>query len=229
MEANKTATVGTIVLDASVDIMQRVVGADLIPVEVAPAFMSRVTDLLKAACDEFMATTTIQTEVAPVRHSRSERLDRMRAAINAASTEPTTASALPLALQMLAQARDDEDKTTLSDEEFRAKHPPVPGLNAQNTVEPDGITVLMDGVKKKMIKRYLTATYGITFEDYKRIFGLGDDYPSCAPNYAGDRREHAIAHGLGKNPKAHRRRKKGGDAEAQVIGFQPAPQATVAA
>jgi hypothetical protein len=83
------------------------------------------------------------------------------------------------------------------DAEFRAKHPPLEGLNARNTVASDKITVIMDGKKLKMIKRHLLTKYGITFEDYKRIYGLGDSYPSCAPGYSLERSEHAVKQGLG--------------------------------
>jgi predicted transcriptional regulator len=71
------------------------------------------------------------------------------------------------------------------------------GLTVENTVSDNEITILIDGKKMKMIKRYLQTKYGITFEDYKRIYNLPDDYPSCAPAYRSVRAGHAVTQGLG--------------------------------
>lgn len=83
------------------------------------------------------------------------------------------------------------------DARFLSEHPPLPGLNAANTVEDDHITIIFNGNKRTTVKRYLKQVFGITFEDYKRIYGLPSDYPAVAPNYSRERQEHAVNHGLG--------------------------------
>lgn len=83
------------------------------------------------------------------------------------------------------------------DRAFLSKYPILPGLDVANSVGPNEIIVLFDGKKLKMIKRYLESSYGINFEDYKRIYSLPADYPSCAPGYKVERSRHARSQGLG--------------------------------
>ena len=73
----------------------------------------------------------------------------------------------------------------------------MPGLTPENAIGHGEITVLFDGKRLKMIGRHLRTRYGLSFADYKRIYGLPDDYPSCAPGYAAERSRHARNQGLG--------------------------------
>ena len=62
----------------------------------------------------------------------------------------------------------------------------------------------------KLLKRHLTAEHGMTPAEYKARWGLDEDYPLVAPNYAARRQELAVQMGLGKalNQKRGRRPKQ---------------------
>ena len=68
------------------------------------------------------------------------------------------------------------------DAKFLEKYPPIKGLNAENTIFEDGLIVIFNGKKIKLLKRYLKRKYNLEFEDYIRIYKLGDNYPSVAPS-----------------------------------------------
>ena len=77
-----------------------------------------------------------------------------------------------------------------------------PAVPIRKSVQPDYIVCLEDGKKLKMLKRHLTSSYGMTPEEYRRKWGLPDDYPMVAPNYAKTRSELALKLGLGRKPGA---------------------------
>lgn len=121
----------------------------------------------------------------------------------------------------VGRPRKDTPAPVISEEQrafdraFLEKFPVLPGLSADNTVAADAITILFDGKKLKMIGRHLL-TYGINTDDYKRIYSLPSDYPTCAPGYRDVRRDHAKKQGLGtpkvpKTPKAQKASTTGAD------------------
>ena len=65
-------------------------------------------------------------------------------------------------------------------------------------VTPDYIVCLEDGKKLKMLKRHLSQL-GMTPDEYRAKWGLPNDYPMVAPNYAKLRSEYAVKIGLGKH------------------------------
>lgn len=75
---------------------------------------------------------------------------------------------------------------------------PDPAVPIKSSIKPDYIVCLEDGKKLKMLKRHLMTHYGMTPEDYRAKWGLPNDYPMVAPNYAEKRRQLAKAIGLGK-------------------------------
>ena len=75
---------------------------------------------------------------------------------------------------------------------------PDPAVPIKSSIKPDYVVCLEDGKKLKMLKRHLMTHYGMTPEDYRAKWGLPNDYPMVAPNYAQKRRELAKAIGLGK-------------------------------
>lgn len=75
---------------------------------------------------------------------------------------------------------------------------PEPAVPIKSSIKPDYVVCLEDGKKLKMLKRHLMTHYGMTPEDYRAKWGLPNDYPMVAPNYAEKRRELAKAIGLGK-------------------------------
>ena len=66
----------------------------------------------------------------------------------------------------------------------RTQEPAVP---VRKSVTPDYIISLEDGRKFRTLSRHLMAKYGMTPEQYRRKWGLPDDYPMVAPNYAVER------------------------------------------
>jgi predicted transcriptional regulator len=74
---------------------------------------------------------------------------------------------------------------------------PKPAVPIKRSVYPDYIVCLEDGKKLKMLKRHLKTAYDMTPEDYRERWGLSQDYPMVAPNYAKHRSNLAKEIGLG--------------------------------
>ncbi len=66
------------------------------------------------------------------------------------------------------------------------------------SVQPDKIQCLEDGTWHIMLRRYIRRKFGMTPEQYRSKWGLPDDYPFVAPNYATRRSKIAKKTGLGK-------------------------------
>ena len=80
-----------------------------------------------------------------------------------------------------------------------AKAKEKPAVPIKKSITPDYLICLEDGMKFKMLKRHLRATYGLSPDDYRARWGLGSDYPMVAPNYAKQRSAIAKKIGLGKH------------------------------
>ena len=76
--------------------------------------------------------------------------------------------------------------------------PLVPAVPVKKSVTQEHIICLEDGKKLKTLKRHLMAKYGLTIDEYKKKWGLPDDYPSVAPSYSAKRKELAKEIGLGQ-------------------------------
>lgn len=76
-----------------------------------------------------------------------------------------------------------------------------PVVSIRKSVTPDYLISLEDGKRYKTLKRHL-GKLGLTPAQYRAKWGLPDDYPIVAPNYALRRSELARSSGLG-----HQRRK----------------------
>ena len=76
----------------------------------------------------------------------------------------------------------------------------VPAVPIRKSVTPEFIVCLEDGKKLKMLKRHLTTRYNMTPNEYRKRWGLPDDYPMVAPAYAAQRSELAKSIGLGRRP-----------------------------
>ena len=92
------------------------------------------------------------------------------------------------------------------EEEKELPEKPVPVVPVKKSVMPDYIICLEDGKKLKMLKRHLKTRYNMSPEDYRRRWGLADDYPMVAPAYAEQRSSLAKKIGLGTKPRARGRR-----------------------
>jgi len=74
---------------------------------------------------------------------------------------------------------------------------PRPAVAIKKSIFPDYVICLEDGKKLKMLKRHLKTSYNMTPEDYREKWGLPQDYPMVAPNYAKHRSRLAKKIGLG--------------------------------
>lgn len=79
-----------------------------------------------------------------------------------------------------------------------------PAVPVSESVTDDYIICLEDGKPLKMLKRHLRAVYNLTPEQYRARWGLPEDYPMVAPNYAKKRSSLAKINGLGQSPQAER-------------------------
>lgn len=74
----------------------------------------------------------------------------------------------------------------------------LPPVALSASIRPDYLVCLEDGKKLKLLKRYLMTHFQLTPEAYRAKWGLPDDYPMVAPDYAAQRRELAIRNKLGR-------------------------------
>ncbi|TNV08826.1 MULTISPECIES: MucR family transcriptional regulator [Brucella] len=87
-----------------------------------------------------------------------------------------------------------------SDDE-RIHEEPKPAVNPKRSVFNDYIICLEDGKRFKALKRHLNAQFNMTPNEYRSKWGLPQDYPMVAPNYAAKRSELAKSVGLARKPK----------------------------
>jgi predicted transcriptional regulator len=104
-------------------------------------------------------------------------------------------------------------KPTCKSIKMIAKNPPP--CSIEDSVQPDYLICLEDGKHLQVLKRHLKTSFGMSVEEYKRRWGLPDDYPTVAPNYSRRRSSIAKDAGLGYAPK--KKRKKIG-MEASAVG-----------
>ena len=77
---------------------------------------------------------------------------------------------------------------------------PEPAVPIKKSVHPDYVICLEDGMKLKMLKRHLRASYDMSPDEYRQRWGLPADYPMVAPKYAAVRS--ALAKKIGPGRKA---------------------------
>jgi predicted transcriptional regulator len=73
----------------------------------------------------------------------------------------------------------------------------APDSALAGSIFPEYLVCLEDGEQHKMLKRHLWTRYRLTPEAYRKKWGLSDDYPMIAPNYAKLRSNIAKHTGLG--------------------------------
>ena len=73
----------------------------------------------------------------------------------------------------------------------------VPAVSVKKSVTRDYLICLEDGKKFKSLKRHL-AGLGLTPAQYRKKWGLPENYPMVAPNYAASRSTLAKKIGLGQ-------------------------------
>ncbi len=80
-----------------------------------------------------------------------------------------------------------------------------PAVPIDKSVKRNEIICLECGKGQKTLKRHLSSGHGVTAEEYRARWGLGQDYPLVAPNYAKRRSDIAKKLGLGRKPGAGRK------------------------
>ena len=101
-----------------------------------------------------------------------------------------------------------------------AEEKPEPAVSVRRSIRPDHLVCLVCGKPQKMLKRHLAVRHELTPAEYRERFGLKPDYPMAAPNYAQQRREVALASGLGR-PKPARRGREPGPPSRMADQSQP--------
>jgi len=74
----------------------------------------------------------------------------------------------------------------------------APAIAIKKSVTPEAIICLECGRKLQMMKRHLHTDHDITIDGYRAKWGLPQDYPVVAPNYAAKRSQLAKDIGLGR-------------------------------
>ena len=112
-------------------------------------------------------------------------------------------------LSELFQAVHDRLKQIETGTQVEPVEPKTPAVPVRKSVTPDYLICLDDGRKFKSLRRHL-ATLHMTPQQYREKWGLPQDYPMVAPNYAAQRSALAIKMGLGqKAQNARVSRRKG--------------------
>lgn len=106
----------------------------------------------------------------------------------------------------------------LNAREPKAPEALIPPVSIKKSLTAEYLISLEDGKRYKSLKRHLSGR-GLTPADYKAKWGLPNDYPMVAPNYAKQRSDLAKQLGLGQQ---RRGQKKEDEVEA------PAPEPEVA-
>lgn len=160
--------------------------------EDASAAIKMATDIVIA----YLAQRSVEPEELPrllsdVRHALesdlppdSERFSRSRATRSEAERGPDVTVEPAVA-----------GKIEPADAAAAALRPAVP---VKDSVHDDYLISLEDGGKYRSLRRHLMAKYKMTPDDYRRKWGLPDDYPMVCPSYSRDRSQVALRSGLGR-------------------------------
>jgi predicted transcriptional regulator len=73
-----------------------------------------------------------------------------------------------------------------------------PAVSVKKSVTPEAVICLCCGRKFKSLKRHLQTIHQLSPREYRATFGLKNDYPIVAPNYAAQRSGLAKSIGLGR-------------------------------
>jgi len=63
---------------------------------------------------------------------------------------------------------------------------PVPAVPIEQSVTPDHLVCLEDGMKLKVLRKHLEEAHGLTPRQYRQKWGLPEDYPMTAPRFTRD-------------------------------------------
>jgi predicted transcriptional regulator len=100
----------------------------------------------------------------------------------------------------------------------RPPQPRQPAVPIGKSVQPNYIVCLEDGKKLKTLKRHLKITHGLSAQEYRKKWGLPEDYPMVAPTSAKRRSALAKKIGLGKTSGGRPKTRKQAASETQPYG-----------
>lgn len=99
----------------------------------------------------------------------------------------------------------DAPVSVTADSEFLAQYPAL--CTEEESLEDTGdgkMYCIIDKKRVSFLRKHLNKTYGLKFEDYKRIYGLSEDYPSTPPKFKAAKRDTAKGQKLGHHRRAAR-------------------------
>jgi len=126
-----------------------------------------------------------------------ERLMKMTADIVSAyvSHNAVKSAELPELFAKVYAGVEDIAKATAEMDREKAE----PAVPIKESLTDEAIICLEDGRAFQSLKRHLRVKYNLTPQAYRNKWGLPNDYPMVAPNYAKRRSALAKKTGLGKN------------------------------
>lgn len=98
----------------------------------------------------------------------------------------------------LASATSAEESPRPSDQK------PQSAVDVEDSITPDGIICLEDGLRYRSLKRHLRHQHDLTPDAYRIKWGLPPDYPMVAPDLAKARSDRARETGFGQGKRRPR-------------------------
>jgi predicted transcriptional regulator len=117
------------------------------------------------------------------------------------SNNVTTAADIPA---LIAQVHAALQRVANGGDAAPLPEPARPAVAVKKSMTPDYLVCLEDGKRFKSLKRHLRSRYNMTPEQYREKWGLPEDYPMVAPNYATARSQLARKMGLGQQRRGKR-------------------------
>lgn len=117
------------------------------------------------------------------------------------SNNSTTAADIP---GLIAQVHAALVHVANGSVEAVPQEPVRPAVSVKKSMTADYLVCLEDGKRFKSLKRHLRSRYNLSPEQYRAKWGLPDDYPMVAPNYAVARSQLARKMGLGQQRRGKR-------------------------
>jgi predicted transcriptional regulator len=138
------------------------------------------------------------------------------------SNNTVAAADLPSVIETVKKAfggSGEAVSTTASDSVTKTWQPAVP---VKKSVTPEAVICLCCGQRFKTLRRHLQTIHQLSPREYRVTFGLKNDYPIVAPNYAAQRSDLAKSLGLGRKVGVKAAAKKAADKRARQKSAAPA-------
>ncbi|WP_327210061.1 MucR family transcriptional regulator [Rhizobium leguminosarum] len=101
--------------------------------------------------------------------------------------------------------------------------------NVWDAVTHEALYCLIDGVAKKELKRYLRTKHGLTWDEYRVMFDLPDDYPhvckAASDRWSASAKRQGLGRTVTKVPKALREDEIA-NVEQEAVSEAPTPKST---